>query len=210
VEDLGVAQERNRLARDLHDSVTQTVFSMNLTAQAARLLLEKDPGRVEEQLARLQELDQSAMGEIQVLLAELKPRAVLEGGLAAALARLAAERQQRDGLRVRLETAAPRDLPERVALGLYRIAQEALNNAVKHSGAVEVILRLNLEARPAYLEVEDCGSGFELDAASAAAQQKGHIGLAGMVERAREIGWQLEIASRPGSGTRVRVEGSLE
>ncbi len=103
MEDLAAEQERSRLARELHDSVTQTVFSMNLTVQSARLLLDRDPGRVAGQLDRLDELAASALGEIQSLVAKLRPPSVAEEGLPGALQQLAAEKQSRDGLQVALE-----------------------------------------------------------------------------------------------------------
>ena len=203
VEDLAAEQERNRLARDLHDSVTQTVFSMNLTVQSARLLLVKDPGRAEAQLRRLEELASSAMAEIQALVSQLHPVPAAHEDLAPALQQLAAERQVRDGLQVTLKVDGEQALPEAVAAGLYRIAQEALVNVAKHSGTLEAIVRLRLDGRRAWLEIEDHGLGFD---PQAAAGQRGHLGLAGMAEQAREIGWNLAIDSRSGFGTRIRVE----
>jgi signal transduction histidine kinase len=203
VEELAAEQERSRLARELHDSVTQTVFSMNLTVQSARLLLARDPGQAAGQLLRLEELAASAMGEIQALVSQLRPLSLAEEGLATALRRLAAERQARDGLQVTLDVDGERALPEAVAAGLYRIASEALANVVKHSGTLEATVRANLADGTSFLEVEDGGLGFD---PQVALSQRGHLGLAGMAERAREIGWGLFIDSRPGRGTRIRVE----
>lgn len=202
-EEFAAAQERHRLAREMHDSVTQTVFSMNLTVQAARLLLGKDLQQVAAQLDHLQELARSAVGEIQVLISQLRPRSVAEEGLTGALRRLAAERKNRDGLQVSLEISGERELPVPLATGLYRIAQEALNNVSKHSGTGEATVRLCLEGSPAYLEVEDHGRGFE---SGKVARSTEHIGLWGMAERARELGWRLEVDSEPGRGTCLRVE----
>jgi signal transduction histidine kinase len=203
VEELAAAQERSRLARELHDSATQTIFSMNLTAQAARLLVEKEPGRAAQQLDRLQELAQGATGEIQVLVSQLRPRSLAQEGLPAALRRLVAEREARDGLHIQLEVGGEKELPEAVVVGLYRIAQEALNNVAKHAGTREALLRLNLAGERLALEVEDGGVGFDADAVPL---QSGHVGLAGMAERARELGWRLSCDSQPGRGTRIRVE----
>jgi signal transduction histidine kinase len=203
VESLAAERERSRLARELHDSVTQTVFSMNLTVQSARLLLEKQPARAARQLERLEELAAGAMGEIQALVSQLRPQSVAEEGLPTALRRLAAERQARDGLQVTLDMAGERAFPEAVAAGLFRIAQEALANVVKHSGTHEAIVRLNLAGGASFLEVEDGGLGFDPQVALG---RRGHLGLAGMDERAREIGWSLSIESQPGSGTRIRAE----
>jgi signal transduction histidine kinase len=206
VEGFAAEQERSRLARELHDSVTQTVFSMSLTLQSARLLLEKDPGRAAGQLERLEELAASAMGEIQALVSRLRPTSAAEEGLPAALHRLAVERQVRDGLQVALEVNGKRALTEAVAAGLYRIVQEALTNVVKHAGTAETSVQLNLGEDLAFLEIEDHGLGFDPQTALG---RRGHLGLAGMAERAREIGWNLSIDSRPGFGTRIRVEESL-
>jgi two-component system sensor histidine kinase UhpB len=128
-----------------------------------------------------------------------------EEGLPVALRRLAVERQLRDGLQVALEMDGERTLGEAAAAGLYRIAQEGLTNVAKHAGTCEVTIRLNLVGDLASLEIEDRGLGFDPQAAFS---QQGHLGLAGMAERAREIGWDLAIDSRPGLGTRIRVEES--
>jgi signal transduction histidine kinase len=203
MEALAAEQERSRLARELHDSVTQTVFSMNLTVQSASLLLERDPGRAADQLERLEELAASAMREIQALISQLRPRSVAEAGLPVALRQLAAERLERDGLHVTVEVEGELALAEAVAAGLYRIAQEALTNVAKHAGTQQATVRLNLTPAISFLEIEDRGLGFDPQLAMTL---RGHLGLSGMAERARELGWQLSIESQPERGTRVRVE----
>ncbi len=215
VETLAAEQERSRLARELHDSVTQTVFSMNLTVQSARLLLEREPDRAAHQLERLEELAASAVGEIQALVSQLRPQSLAEEGLPTALRRLAAERQARDGLQVTVKVNGEVDggteyipdirqaLPEPVTEAVYLIAQEALTNVARHAGTGQATVRLNLADGALFLEVEDSGLGFDPQVALG---QHGHLGLAGMAERAREIGWSLSINSRPGAGTRIRVE----
>jgi signal transduction histidine kinase len=213
VASLAVERERNRLARDLHDSVTQTVFSMNLTAQSARLLLDKEPPfdtasplkttpRTTGQLLRLEELAANALREIQSLISQLKPLSMAEEGLPSALRRLADERQAREGLQVSVEVRGEGTLPEAVATGLYSIAHEALINVAKHSGVHEATLCLNFDAGKSCLEIEDCGLGFDPQATS---NQRGHLGMASMSERAREIGWNLSVESHPHQGTRIRV-----
>jgi signal transduction histidine kinase len=203
MEDLAAEQERSRLARELHDSVTQTVFSMNLTVQSARLLLERDPGRAAGQLERLEELAASTMREIQALISQLRPRSAAEAGLPVALRQLAAERLERDGLEVTVNISGEWDPPEAVAAGLYRIAQEALTNVAKHAGTEQATICLNLPPGVSFLEIEDRGLGFDPQLAMS---QRDHLGLTGMVERAQELGWSLSIESQPGRGTRVRVE----
>jgi signal transduction histidine kinase len=202
VASLAVEQERNRLARDLHDSVTQTVFSMNLAAQSARLLLDREPPRASGQLLRLEELSANALKEIQSLVSQLKPRSLADEGLPSALRRLVNERQARDGLRVSLEIQGAKTLSEGETLGLYSIVNEALTNVVKHSGVREATICLKLNNDGSSLEIEDRGQGFDPRAVS---NQRGHLGLAGMSERAQEIGWTLSVESEKDSGTRIRV-----
>jgi signal transduction histidine kinase len=201
-EAFAAGQARRRMARELHDSAAQTIFGMNLASQTAAVLLQRDPSRVPEQLDRLQELTRSAMREIQALADHLRPRELTEGGLPQALRRLAAERQTRDGLVVRVEVSGDRELPAAVAEGLLRIVQEALSNVARHAAAGEALVRLEL-ARPARLLVADRGIGFDPTVAQA---QPGHVGLAGMAERSRELGWRLTCDSAPGAGTRIVVE----
>lgn len=204
---LAVERERSHLARDLHDSVTQTVFSMNLAAQSARLLWDREPARVETQLVHLEDLAANAQREIQSLVSHLSPSPVVEAGLPAALRKLAEEQKTRSGLHVSLEVQGAGSLPEKTAAGLYAIAQEALINIAKHSGVSEAVVRLRLEKSRSCLEIEDHGRGFDPRTIS---DQRGHLGLQGMSERAHEIGWRLSVVSQPGCGTQVRVvEGPL-
>lgn len=198
---LAIEQERSRLARELHDSVTQTVFSMNLAAQSAQLLLHQDPSRAAGQLVRLEELAASALREIQALVSQLRPGSTIEDGLPAALRRLL-EQMSQNGLQVSLQLHGEKTLSAAVATGLYSIAQEALVNVSKHSGSCEAIVRLKVATDRSSLEIEDHGRGFNLEAAM---DRRGHLGLAGMSERAREIGWTLSIRSRPGQGALLRV-----
>lgn len=201
-EELAAERERNRLARELHDSVTQTVFSMNLTVQSARILYERDIGQVAAQIDQLQELARIAMGEIQLLVAQLQPEPVVSEGLVAAVQRIIADHRAQDGLSVVLEVTGVQDLPGPVSVGLYHIILEALNNVAKHAGTGEAIVRLNLTGKPAYVEIEDQGVGFNLHEVQC---QPGHLGLTNMFERACELGWSLSIDSRPGLGTHIRI-----
>lgn len=203
VEEHAVMQARSKMAQELHDSVTQTIFTMNLTVQTASLLAGKADERFFEQIDRLQQLARGANDEIQMLVSHLRPQSAVDGGLPAALRRLASEREHRDGLRILLEIDGDRPLPDALALGLYRIAQEALNNVSKHAGTKQAEVRLCLRQPGAYLEVKDHGAGFVLADGPGAA---GHLGLGGMGARAKELGWRLSVQSQPGQGTRVRVE----
>ncbi|MGW8251682.1 MAG: sensor histidine kinase, partial [Anaerolineales bacterium] len=214
VEEQAILAERSRMARELHDSVTQTIFSMNLTVQSARMLWAKDRARAVEQLDRLQELARSAISEVQMLVSKLSPQELADGSLIEVVELAAAEavpsqgeRQQRDGMQIELEVSGDRELPKTTIIALYRIVQEALNNIIKHADTSQAAVRISLESQPAYLEIEDRGTGFEPENA---ARDLNHIGLAGMSDRAREIGWRLEIISQLESGTCIRVEEAVE
>ena len=201
-EELAAATERHRLVRELHDSLTQTLFSMNLAVQSAQLSVEGTPQLANEHLAHLQDLARSAASEVKALTGPTPSRAIAQGGLAAAIQRLAEERLAQDGLQVTLEVTGQRSLPETEEANLYRIAQEALNNISRHAGVRQAFVRLCLDSPIASLDIEDNGCGFN----KATSVQKGGFGLPGMAERAREIGWKLEVTSHPGQGTRIHVE----
>jgi|SRR5271157_1210762 len=209
VEELAGAQERERLARELHDSVTQTIFSMTLTAQAARILLERDTGRVAVQLDRLQSLSQSALAEMRSLIQQLRPHSIAEDGLAAALRRHVAERKSKDGLEVDLQISGERRLPIETEEALYRVVQEALNNVIKHAHTNQALVRLDLEQDPISLRIEDHGRGFDLATFNRSQSRPAgvtQLGLSGMSERVRALGGSLVIDSKPGLGTSIQVE----
>lgn len=200
-EKLAVARERNRLARELHDAATQTIFSMTLATQSALLLLERDPSRVSGQLERLNQLAQSALAEMRTLISELRPEKQSQGGLAIALREHLANYHFAETLSVSLHVEGDQSLTLLEEQGLFRIAQEALNNIVKHARASHVWVRLQL-CEPFWIEIQDDGCGFELGQV----QNRGRVGLSSMRERAAEIGWKLQIITSPGSGTHIRVE----
>lgn len=203
VEQLAAAEERARLARDLHDSVSQTIFSMTLTAQAARILLDRDPGRVPEQLDHLQSLAKNALEEMRSLIQHLRPPSLEREGLTACLRRLVLDRKMQDGLTVELIIQGERRLPLPVEEALYRVVQEALNNVVKHAGVTFASVTLQLDRAPIGLCIEDQGRGFDPAALTGAA---GHVGLFSMAERIQSLGGRLVIESSPGTGTRVCVQ----
>jgi signal transduction histidine kinase len=200
-EQLAAGRERQRLARELHDSVTQTIFSMTLTTQSALLLLERDRGQVTGQLDRLDQLAQSALSEMQMLVSRLAPQTIPGEGFIGALQRRLEERRRVDNLFVTLKVEGEQPLDPAEEAGLFRIAQEALNNVVKHARVTQAVIRLHL-SEPFWMEVEDCGAGFD----PGQVRGGGRMGLAGMGERAAEIGWTLRAESSPGGGTRIRVE----
>lgn len=200
LEQLATSRERQRLARELHDSVTQTIFSMTLTSQSAIILLERDPLRVPDQLNRLDQLAEKAMSEIQELISRLTPEIVSGTGLINALKHHLDEHRRINSLDATMNIEGSGELNPTEEAGLFRIAQEALNNVVKHAGVLRVEIRLNL-TEPAWIEIVDHGSGFNLKHVS-----QDRMGLSGMRERAEEIGWGLNVESSPGKGTQVRVE----
>lgn len=197
---LAAVRERQRLARELHDSVTQTIFSMTLTTQSARLLQARDPQKVAGQLDRLDQLARSAMAEMQVLISQLTSEALSSRGFISVLQDHLEERLRLDNLSVALQVEGDGVLDPTEQTSLLRIAQEALNNLVKHAGVTQGVIRLHL-AEPFWLEIEDHGAGFDPQAVA----EEGRMGLKGMRERAAEIGWALSIESTPGQGTRIRV-----
>lgn len=211
LEQLAAARERSRLARELHDSVTQTIFSLTLTTQSARLLWERDPARVAAQLDRLEALAGSALAEMRTLVTHLRPVSAgpeaLPGELRflPALRQHLSERHAQGGPAVVLEVGEPGPLAPAEAAALLRIIQEALNNVARHAGTGQAFVHIHL-APPAWVEVRDHGCGFD----PRAAEPSGHLGLAGMRERAAEVGWRLSVSSAPGAGTQVRAERVVE
>jgi signal transduction histidine kinase len=204
VKGLSVARERNRLARELHDSVTQTIFSMTLTTQSARLLLKKDPLRVNEQLERLNQLALNVQNEMHQLINQLSPMKYGRKGLAAQLREHIQNRYLPEYLSVSLEVTGEKPLKLAEEQNLFRIVQEALNNTVKHTKSNNAFVRLHLD-EPFWVEVEDQGQGFDLTKHD----DRPGVGLASMRERAEGIGWKLSIRSSPGKGTIVTVEKGL-
>ena len=204
LEQLAVERERNRMARDLHDSVTQAVFSMTLTTQSALMLLDRDPDRVGAQLERLSQMVKSALSEMQLLVSELHPVTVSEGGLVSALRQHLATARYPESLSVSLQVEGDGSLEFAEEQNLYRILQESLNNIVKHAQASQAHIQLHL-TEPFWIQVEDRGRGFDLQQGLT----DGGVGLAAMCERATEIGWDLQVTTSPGAGTRIRVEKML-
>jgi len=207
VQELATASERNRLARELHDSVTQIIFGLTLSAQAARILLDRDPARAADQLDHMQVLAQSALAEMRALIQQLHPRSIAEEGLAAALRRLVTEQQSNDGLSIDLRVNGERPLPKDIEKELFRVTQEALNNIVKHAHTDRAVISLNLDDRNRVsMCIEDDGAGFD---PASVMYLPGHLGLISMSERIQALGGTLVVDSKPGKGTRLRIELDL-
>ena len=194
--------ERARLARELHDSVTQSLYSVTLYAEAAARLM--DSGRGEEARGHLYELGdtaQEALKEMRLLIYELRPTALEKGSLADAIqARLEAV-EARGGMHANITVEGQETLPALLQRELYQIAHEALNNVLKHSHAHAVAVELHFSEGETALDIHDDGVGFNLDLSS----EGGGMGLASIRERAAKIGGVVEIQSYPGKGTHIRV-----
>lgn len=195
---LATVEERNRLARELHDSVSQELFSLTMLAGAARRTLERSPDLAAEQLAEIQESAQRALHETRGMIFALRPAALGEHGLAPALRELAAAVEERQGVRLDLRVSGERRLPLEHEQALFRIVQEALANVVRHSGAREASVALEY-GQDVRLTVRDAGRGFDPSARHGGSS----VGLASMAERAQALGGRLTIESAPGAGTAV-------
>jgi PAS domain S-box-containing protein len=199
------ASERARLARELHDSVSQGLFSMTMHARAAQLAMAQTSldanGALGRSIAELSDLTRGALAEMRALIFELRPAAVAEEGLVAALRKQAAALSARNQAVITMDGPEERlDLDAEVEEHLYRIASEALHNVVRHSGAAGATVSVNTEAGTLRLEVSDDGAGFDQ-----AGEHPGHLGLSTMAERAATIGAGLAVTSAPGKGTTVAV-----
>ena len=203
VERMAVMEERNRLARELHDSVTQSLYGITLYAEAAtRRLSARDLKGVGEHLHDVRVTSQEALKEMRLLIYELRPSLLEKEGLVAALQARLDMVEGRAGLQTELSVEGDQRLPAPVEEGFYRIAQEALNNVLKHAQAHRVSITLGMQAPEAWMEVVDDGVGFDPDEGF----EKGGLGLRGIQERTARLGGQLKIDNKIGRGTRIRVE----
>jgi two-component system nitrate/nitrite sensor histidine kinase NarX len=202
VKDKAALEERQRLARDLHDSVSQSLYSLTLLSEAGRRLNEAgDAKRAGHYLTRLGETALQALKEMRLLVYELRPSALKTDGLAEALRRRLDAVEKRAGMKASIILKGVCDLPLPVETELFRIAHEALNNTLKHAMATEVMVALSTENGQAELEVADNGRGFDPEALS----DTGGLGLISMRERAERLGGSLRIVARPGEGTRIKA-----
>ena len=204
---IAVLEERNRLARDLHDSVTQSLFSLTLFTEAARRLSGSgDWERTKEYLTRLGETSLQALKEMRLLVHELRPLELASLGLVGALQQRLDAVEGRAGVVARLLVSGTIDLEDHLEEELFRVAQEAMNNALKHAAAPSVTVRITADTDGVDLEIEDTGRGFD----PAVAEAGGGMGLASMQERIFKLGGSLDILSAPGEGTRVKVRVEIK
>lgn len=200
-ERLSVVEERQRLARELHDTVSQELFAIAMTVGAVRRALPQPAGAAAEQLGLVEEGARRAQATMRGLIRALRPVELGGQSLAAALSALLEDVEARQSVAVHAELADAEaaQLSPAVEDALFRIAQEAVSNAVRHGEPANLWVALSCHRRVAVLSVRDDGQGFDLDATP------GHIGLRTMRERAAEIGGQLAVQSQLGQGTTVTV-----
>jgi len=201
-EHAAVTEERQRLARELHDSVTQSLYSLTLFAEAGMdSARAADLKQVQHYLSRMAETALQALKSMRLLIFELHPLALRQEGLVGALRRRLEAVERRAGVETQLLAETPFELPAHVETGLYGIVQEALNNVLKHSAATRVTVRLDADDDGLLLQVIDNGQGFELGADG----DQGGMGLASMRERVEKLAGSLQIVSKPGQGTSIEV-----
>jgi signal transduction histidine kinase len=201
--ELSIVEERNRLARDLHDSVAQKLFAVILTAEAAATLHDRGSGEASAQLGRLRELSREAMEELRAVIFELRPAALESEGLGTTLRKHVEVLRRVYRREIGLETSGTPRLAPRADSEVLRIAQEALQNALRHARAERLDVRLDAGDGRVALTVADDGIGFD---PAAPALRSRRLGLTSMEERARAVGGRLTIESSPGAGTTVRLE----
>jgi signal transduction histidine kinase len=200
VKQTAVVDERHRLARDLHDAVTQTIFSAKLLAEALPRIWERRPEEGQRSLEELHRLIQGALAEMRTLLMELRPAAITEKKLGELLKQLTETVASQAQVSITFSVENDRILPAEAQIVLYRIAQEALNNIIKHAKASHLAVKLECQSGDVSVRVSDNGCGFDPDAI-----RPDQMGVNIMRERALSIGARFELISQPGQGTEILV-----
>lgn len=200
-QELAVLEERQRLARNLHDAVNQSLFSAGLIAEVLPRLWDQDPDLARQSLEDLRKLTRGAQAEMRALLAELRPSTLTDAELGDLLRLLGNAFTGRTNIPARVSVVGQGVLPAEVQVAIYRICQEALNNVVKHAGASNVEIDLKHDATAIELSMRDNGRGF----VTSELTPSGHYGLSMMHERAEAVGAHLSITSQPGHGTQLTI-----
>lgn len=198
--ELAAFEERQRLARDLHDVVTQTLFSACLVSEVLPRLWEADVNEGRARLAQLNQLTRSALAEMRTLLLELRPSGLVQARLCELLTQLADACRSRTKANIVVDVPGTCSMPPEVQVSIYRIAQEALNNVVRHAAATDIGITLRCNRQRVDLQIADNGRGFDPNKVSA-----DHMGLGIMRERAASIGAHFVLRTQRGRGTRIRV-----
>ncbi|MFE4410095.1 GAF domain-containing sensor histidine kinase [Streptomyces sp. NPDC056821] len=201
--ELTIAEERSRLAHELHDAVSQKLFSLRLTAQAATALVDRDPARAKGELQQVAVLAAEAVDELRAAVVELRPAALDEDGLVATLRTQIQVLDRAHSARVTFTTRGIRALPAAQEEAMLRVAQEALHNALRHARADHVDVTLDRRGGGAVLRITDDGTGFDPNAVRRAGR---HLGLVSMRDRASGAGGRLTVESEPGKGTAIEME----
>ncbi|MGC3001204.1 GAF domain-containing sensor histidine kinase [Streptomyces sp. G35A] len=201
--ELTIAEERSRLAHELHDAVSQKLFSLRLTAQAAARLVDRDPSRAKGELQQVAALAAEAADELRAAVVELRPAALDEDGLVATLRTQIHVLDRAHTARVTFSGHGVRALPAAQEEAVLRVAQEALHNALRHAGADRVDVTLHRRGGGVVLRVTDDGGGFDPRIVRRAGR---HLGLVSMRDRASGVGGRLTVESAPGKGTTIEME----
>jgi len=201
--ELSVAEERTRLARELHDSATQTLFSLTLAAESAAAVATSDDPAFHEHLDRVRELSRSALGELRSILDTLRPADIEADGLAVALRRRVELLRRVHDVPVALTVRGPALRDRTLEREVFRVATEALSNALQHAGAGRITVALDTGGGTVRLTVADDGAGFDL---ARTLRTTRRLGLASMRERAEALGGVLHVDTAPAAGTRVTLE----
>jgi signal transduction histidine kinase len=206
--ELSMLSERNRLSLELHDVVSQKLFSLNLAAEAAATLLDRGPDEARPQLERVRDLAREALAELRALIFGLRPAELERDGLEGVLRKEATMLQRVHGVQVRVDADGQPPAVEPACAGeILRIVEEALHNAVRHAAAHTVTVHLHGAEHTLKVEVSDDGVGFDPTDPELRSR---HLGLTSMEERARELGGTLTFSARPGSGTVVSLEVPID
>ena len=197
-QELATLEERNRLARELHDSVKQQVFASTMQIGAAKTVLDQHPETAREHLNEAEQLSRQAQSELTSLIRELRPVSLSGRGLIPALEVYVVDWSRQSDVQVKITTTEEDTLPMDVEQALFRITQEALANVSRHSEAMKVEIQLHWEENEVFLTISDNGKGFDISAA----EDQG-MGLHSMRERMQALGGSLVVESEPGTGTRL-------
>ena len=203
-QELAVLEERQRLARNLHDAVNQSLFSAGLIAEVLPRLWDRDQAEARRSLEDLRRLTRGAMAEMRALLAELRPSTLTDSDLGDLLRQLGNALEGRTNLPVAVTVSGEFILPAKVQVAFYRVCQEALNNIAKHAKASRVEIDLKQDGSAVELRIHDDGKGFDTEQTFS-----GHYGLGMMRERAEAAGALLTVTSQPGHGTELTIRWTM-
>ena len=202
-----LAEERDRIARELHDALNQSLFGLTLTSRAAAAHLTSDPGRVADELDEVQRLARQALAELREVVTGMRTSDLRRDGLVAAIRSDVALMDRVHDANVSFQFSGDLRVDDVVEHEIYRVVQEALTNALRHAGADDVVVRLTAGSDATVVEISDDGSGFDPNTEGIRSHR---LGLTSMAERATAVGGTIEIDSGPGAGTTVKLRVPYE